>query len=125
MKLAKKPIALLLVLLMFLSLLPVGVFAVDDAELTEEAEIVEALPPEEDAEAPAEEEETLPPETGDKEAVPANGGEEPLLPEETDEEVPPEADDGDDFDVMAGPEEEDGARQSLRSKFRQQTRRPA
>ena len=49
MKLAKKPIALFLVLLMFLSLLPVGVFAVDDAELTEEAEIVEALPPEEDA----------------------------------------------------------------------------
>ena len=95
MKHARKPIALILVLLLFLSLLPVGAFAADDAELTEEEEVVEVLPPEEETEAPAEEEEGIPEE---EVLPPEDGEEEDVLPEETD-----------DLEPMAEPEKEEDA----------------
>ena len=93
MKYARKPIALLLVLFLFLSLLPAGVFAADDAELTEEEEVLEVLPAEEETESPAEAEDVLP----EEEVLPPKDGEdEAVLPEEPDN-----------LDPMAGPEDEE------------------
>ena len=114
MKRAKKPIAMLLILLLFLSLLPVGVFAADDAETAEEVVVSNALPEDaaEDPAEEAEEEEILPPEEGEEEALPEDGeealppedGEEAVLPE--DGEVPAEEPDGE-LEPMAMPEEEE------------------
>ena len=106
MKKAKKPIALLLVLILFVSLLPAGALAADDAEPAEEA--VEILPPEEEAELPDVEEETPPPEE-EEEALPeepddpdpvAVPEEEVLLPEDG-EEVEIQADDPEVFEDEA------------------------
>ena len=95
MKRAKKPIAMLLVLLLFLSLLPVGVFAANDAEPAEEEAVLEALTteepeiPEEEPEEPEVPEVPEEPETPEVPEVP----EAPEVPEEPETPEVPEAPD--------------------------------
>ena len=105
MKREKKVIALLLALLLFLSLLPVGALAAGDADPAEEEEVPEAFLTPEDACIP--DEEALSPENEEKETPPRDN-EELLQPPEECEEALSEAEDCDtEVTVMSGAEEEE------------------